>query len=104
MFEKKAKHSDLLRYWERCDICHWNYKFFGKMETFTTDTNYIMTKIGMETDELSHQEHKSTGDSTQELAIELFSKLPKKLVQQLYELYKIDFELFEYDHRPYVKS
>ena len=74
------------------------------METFTTDTNYIMTKIGMETDELSYQEHKSTGDSTQELAIELFSKLPKKLVQQLYELYKIDFELFEYDHRPFVKN
>ena len=32
---------------------------------------------------------------------QLFSKLPKDLVEKLYELYKIDFEMFQYNPKPY---
>ena len=71
------------------------------METFSQDVDYTMTKVGMNKDDLSYHENKSHGDSTENLAIHLFSKLPKDLVEQLYELYKIDFEMFEYDPRPY---
>ena len=71
------------------------------METFSQDVEYTMTKVGMNKDDLSYHENKSHGDSTEDLAIQLFSKLPENLVEQLYELYKIDFEMFEYDPRPY---
>ena len=71
------------------------------METFKQDAEYVMSKVGMNEDNLSYHENISTGDSTEDLAIKLFSKLPKNLVQQLYKLYKIDFELFEYDPTPY---
>ena len=70
------------------------------METFTNDTEYVMSKIGMNYNE--HHEHKSDGDSTRDLALELFAKLPKKLKKQLYELYKADFEMFEYDATPFM--
>ena len=50
----------------------------------------------------SFHENISKGDSTESLAIELFSKLPRNLTEQLYELYKIDFEMFEYDSKPYM--
>ena len=72
------------------------------METFSRDTEHIMSKIGMKDDDLSYHEHKSTGDSTTDLALELFAKLPKNLKKQLYELYKIDFEMFEYDAKPFL--
>ena len=61
-----------------------------------------MSKIGMKQINLSYHEHKSTGDSTTDLALELFAKLPKDLKKQLYELYKIDFEMFEYDVKPFL--
>ena len=88
------------RYWERCDLCHLNYEIIGKIETFTNDTEYVMSKIGMNYNE--HHEHKSVGDSTTDLALELFAKLPKNLKRKLYELYKIDFEMFEYDVKPFL--
>ena len=72
------------------------------METFTNDTEYVMSKIGMKDKDLEYHEHKSDGDSTADLALELFAKLPKYLKKQLYELYKIDFEMFEYDATPFL--
>ena len=72
------------------------------METFTADAEHVMSKIGMKQTNLSYHEHKSTGDSTTDLALELFAKLPKNLKKQLYELYKIDFEMFEYDVKPFL--
>ena len=38
------------------------------------------------------------------LAKDLFSKLPKELIEQLYELYKIDFEMFDYKYKDYLIS
>ena len=72
------------------------------METLTNDTKYVMSKIGMNYKDFEHHEHKSDGDSTTDLALELFAKLPKYLKKQLYELYKIDFEMFEYDATPFL--
>ena len=72
------------------------------METFANDTKYVMSKIGMNDQDFEHHEHKSVGDSTRDLALELFAKLPKYLKKQLYELYKIDFEMFEYDATPFL--
>ena len=72
------------------------------METFNSDAEYIMSKIGMKGGNLSYHEHKSTGASTTNLTVELFAELPKDLKQQLYELYKIDFEMFEYDAEPFL--
>ena len=44
----------------------------------------------------------SSGESSEELAIKLFADLSKKLIQQLYELYKIDFEMFDYDYKKFT--
>ena len=44
----------------------------------------------------------SSGESSEELAIKLFADLSKKLIQQLYELYKIDFDMFDYDYKKFT--
>ena len=72
------------------------------METFTADAEHVMSKVGMEESNLSYHKHKNSGHSATDLALELFAKLPKDLKKQLYELYKIDFEMFEYDVKPFL--
>ena len=75
---------------------------FWYWSAFIEDIEYTMSKVGMSDDHLLFHENISKGDSTESLAIDLFSKLPKNLTEQLYELYKIDFEMFEYDSKPYM--
>ena len=77
-------------------MCHLKYDIIGKMDTFQKDSDFILTKIGMN---LTNQEplHVSSGESSEDTAIKYFAKLSHKMIQKLYELYKIDFEMFDYD-------
>ena len=72
------------------------------METFTSDADYVMSKIGMKKNNLFYKGNESTGNSTTDVALRLFAKLPHDNKKQLYELYKIDFEMFEYDAKPFL--
>ena len=96
-----VQNAHIFRYWERCDYCNVQYDIIGKMETFQQDVEYTLSQVGMNMENLSYHDNISTKDSTEDLAIELFSKLPKHLVEQLYELYKHDFESFDYDPTPF---
>ena len=44
----------------------------------------------------------SSGGSTDNLAKSFFAKLPHKLILELYELYKLDFEFFDYDYKLFL--
>ena len=41
------------------------------------------------------------GETTEQLAMKLFAKLPRKTIEDLYQHYSIDFQMFNYDYRPY---
>ena len=41
------------------------------------------------------------GESTAEAAMRYFSQLDKKTIRDLYEVYKVDFEMFLYDREGY---
>ena len=45
----------------------------------------------------------SSGESSEELATKLFANLSRKLVRKLHELYKVDFEMFDYDYQEFLK-
>ena len=87
-------------FWNRCKYCYLDYEVIGKMETFTNDSNYIMSKTGMKTS--IEQDHISSGGSTLDLAKVYFAKLPNKLIEKLHKWYKIDFEMFNYDHKYFL--
>ena len=70
------------------------------METFTNDSNYIMAKTGMRPS--IEQEHISSGGSTSDLAKVYFANIPNKLTKKLQQLYKIDFEMFNYDIQDFL--
>ena len=47
------------------------------------------------------QAHKSSGGGTKELARKHFQQLDVQTVDQLYEFYKVDFEMFGYSPEVY---
>ena len=47
--------------------------------------------------------NKSGGGSTNELARKYFSELDINTTKQLYELYKVDFEMFDYSPEEYFE-
>ena len=83
-------------FWRKCQICGYNYNVIGKMETFYEDSEFIFEKFGFNAS-LYEMGNVSAGPSTIEFARNLFSKLPKSLTLELYEMYRLDFELFDYD-------
>ena len=49
------------------------------------------------------ESHVSSGGSTKDLAKNYFSELDIRMVKELYELYKVDFEMFDYSPDEYFK-
>ena len=52
---------------------------------------------------LQSETHKSSGGSTRELAMKYFSELSLETVEKLYEVYKVDFEMFGYSPQLYYE-
>ena len=86
----------------KCWYCDAHYDVVGRMETFSEDVKYIIVKnkLGM----LSvDTQVRSTGHSPKEDALKYFSTLTKHQIRSLYEMYKIDFEIFNYKVDDYIK-
>merc|ERR1719244_125196 len=78
-----------------------------KMETFDRDTNFILSQRNLDTVISLTKKHTSVSKKKKKkesdnLVKTLFSQLSKKMVQALYEKYRIDFQMFEYNVADYV--
>lgn len=85
-----------------CLYCDVDFDVIGKLEDFDADVAYIAEKrnLTQHLRLLNHVQHKNTekGDaSRKERRDKYMSKLSWEMVRDLYELYKIDFEMFGYD-------
>ena len=75
------------------------------METWSDDLEYIIRKKGLEKflqSEDSDSIHHSTKGKTQKTARAYFSKLTSKQRVDLYNMFHMDFEMFNYDPTPYL--
>ena len=96
---------------ERCQYCKIPYDVIGRIETFDEDVKYIIMKNKLEdvlpleeTLGLHKNEHgKNTTEERERHSLELFSELDKQEIQQLYEIYKMDFEMFRYNVSAYFR-
>ena len=78
----------------KCSLCSFDYTAVGKLENMQEDIHFIGQMAGVELESIST--NPSSGGSTSELAREYFSQLDKDDVEKLYQLYKMDFEMFGY--------
>ena len=89
----------------RCQHCYIPYTMIGRMETFDEDVRYIILKNRLEkqlpiTKALQFKSKNSSLRDNKEnksITMQHFSQLTKQQIEKLYELYKMDFELFKYD-------
>ena len=45
IIERKLDDVHVELFWKRCGMCNMGYDIIGKMETFSTDSKFIMTKV-----------------------------------------------------------
>ena len=93
-----------------CSYCDINYDFIGRLETWNDDLNYIIRKRGLEKvlplqrakNLHLHSAKQERYQNTQEMTKAYFSKLNEKQKEALYHMFRIDFEMFNYDPNIYL--
>ena len=86
------------RHWRRyidvCKVCSIKWDFIGKMEHFNQDHNYMMDQLNL-IEEVGWME-KEKVIYAQNHFYQYYAGLSKETIEQLYELFKPDFDLFGY--------
>jgi len=104
-------------YYVNCDYCDIKYDFIGRVENFEYDFNYIAKKANISLHSLpeniihyhasgSHKSYSAlrpvSKNDKDEKVINYFSQLNVGQLEGLYNMYKVDFEMFGYKLYPYV--
>uniref|UniRef100_A0A1I8PV94 Carbohydrate sulfotransferase n=1 Tax=Stomoxys calcitrans TaxID=35570 RepID=A0A1I8PV94_STOCA len=92
-----------------CTPCSINFTIIGKVETFNRDSEYIIRQAGLESlllgklpkNALRRIGNLSKGGKTLTSLEKYFSEIKRSTLDQLIDIYKLDFELFDYDYTKY---
>ena len=95
----------------RCNFCAISYHVIGRMENFNDDVKYIILKnnltkvlpIEATMDHKANFSEEKNNKEKEEESLRYFSKLSKTQIQQLYEKYRIDFEMLSFDAMEYLQ-
>ena len=92
-------------YASACSYCHIHFDVIGQMETFSEDARYIIQKSNLgkkiSIDDIDVVKH-STKQNTTTMTKTYFSRLTKNQIQDLYQMYRMDFEMFDFDIKSYL--
>ena len=80
--------------------CRVGYDFLGKVETLSSDVDYL-NKTGifpLNLTSLFQEKFNKSGNKTQKNALLYFAQLPKETVLKLYSLFEDDFEIGGYEY------
>ena len=77
-----------------CPFCKFDYSVIGKFETIHEDTAYILHKAHLlpllKVGKINQSNHKNSRRK------DFWSKIPEHYINDLREIFKIDFDLFQY--------
>ncbi|XP_019400322.1 PREDICTED: carbohydrate sulfotransferase 11 isoform X3 [Crocodylus porosus] len=85
-----------------CHPCHIHYDLIGKYETLEEDSNYILQLAGVGS-YLKFPTYAKSTRTTDEMTTEFFQNISSEHQTQLYEVYKLDFLMFNYSVPSYLK-
>ncbi|XP_042870722.1 carbohydrate sulfotransferase 12-like [Penaeus japonicus] len=87
-------------YWQWCSPCTINYTVIAKLETAAGDLEYIWHRVGLHTPESPWHNRISLGSSTKPTVLShYYRQLDPSLIRRVYQRYRPDFEIFQYDVR-----
>ena len=82
-------------------FCHINYTVISKIETYNEDKKMFLKMVGIEERMKEERIHVTAGESIRDETKTMFKKIRQEDREALKELYKYDFELFDYDPEMY---
>ncbi|XP_062319597.1 carbohydrate sulfotransferase 11 [Osmerus eperlanus] len=93
-------------HWERvhslCHPCLIHYNVVGKYETLEQDSRYVLQLAGVDSQVNFPSSAKSTR-TTEDMAAQFFHNISPFYQKKLYNLYRMDFLLFNYSMPEYLK-
>ena len=106
----KNKCSKINDHWRpfayKCAYCDIQYDVIGDLNTFHEDMKYVILKNNLE-NLLPIPDQKHDTDyvlKTKNLTLMYFSQLDKSQKDQIYKMYRLDFDLFGYDASMYLRN
>ncbi|XP_039293473.1 carbohydrate sulfotransferase 10 isoform X2 [Nilaparvata lugens] len=92
-------------FYKFCTPCAVNFTVIAKLETLNRDQNYIIHRQKLERiltpNRLQVQNRSQGGLHTKDLIKKYYSKLSRALLDRLVDIYRIDFQLFDYNAQKY---
>jgi len=86
-----------------CNVCSMKYDFIGDMTTLLPDSDAILAQLGWsEKVKFPHKAIDEYKVPASQITREYFKKLDRDAVAKLYDIYKNDFNLFDYDLNPFL--
>ncbi|XP_066934769.1 carbohydrate sulfotransferase 9-like [Clytia hemisphaerica] len=82
-----------------CHLCNYPFAYLGKFETMATDANKLFDMLDIQIDKLPEDGQYNT--ESHQFMKDHYAKLPKALIEEVYEFYKDDFLAFGYDKNEY---
>ncbi|XP_068235367.1 carbohydrate sulfotransferase 10-like [Palaemon carinicauda] len=92
-------------YWITCGPCKLNYDVIAHVETLGPDQEFIIRKLGLENILYNTHTHASNFDSyndTSNALAHYFSRVPRKLLEDIVKYYKPDFNIFGYSPESFL--
>ncbi|XP_027002443.1 carbohydrate sulfotransferase 11-like isoform X1 [Tachysurus fulvidraco] len=92
-------------HWERvhslCHPCLIHYNILGKYETLQQDSSYVLKLAGV--DKVTFPSSSKSARTTADVVASYFKNISTAYKKKLYNLYKLDFLLFNYSMPVYLK-
>jgi len=90
-------------FWVQCSPCINDFQVILKLETMHEDEQFLAHIANLKEIQNVYEWRNSKKKTSSVVVPEYFTTLTKSQVQRLYECYKLDFELFDYDIKDYLK-
>lgn len=89
---------------EFCTPCQVNFDVIAKFETLEDDQKYLIEKADLQKVISPQWKNSGKGKSTKDLVLKYYSELTRTQVEELYEFFRYDFELFNYTYEEYLNN
>ncbi|XP_066959961.1 carbohydrate sulfotransferase 13-like [Macrobrachium rosenbergii] len=102
------------RHWSRlfrgCSVCTFRYKYVMKLETYTEDLAYLTYLLNVTEFDVRSRRHSLGGPKSphdlsldrierniRQSTLHYYNDIPASLLASIFNIYKIDFEMFDYE-------
>ena len=83
--------------WSSCPFCAIDFDIIGQLEDYEEDEKFIVEKLDLNLPLGVHKNAAPGKKSRSEKRNEFFSDISTELTQKIFNVYKLDFEMFGYD-------